>query len=109
MSTHSTIGYELPDNGYAGVYAHYDGYPSSIVPALIKLGHDGVMMAVERALLEGGFRTFGGGRIETFVEAKGQVEATSRSGSVRAYSGLSGLAVVRRTTTSSASTARWNV
>ena len=83
MSTHSTIGYELPDNGYAGVYAHYDGYPSSIVPALIKLGHDGVMMAVERALLEGGFRTFGGGRIETFVEAKGQVEATSRSGLLR--------------------------
>jgi len=79
MSTHSTIGYELPGGSYAGVYCHYDGYPEHIVPVLLKLGHDGVMMAVEKALLEGGFRFFEEDGAETFVEAKGQVEATSRS------------------------------
>ncbi len=79
MSTHSTIGYELPGGSYAGVYCHYDGYPEHIVPVLLKLGHDGVMMAVEKALLEGGFRTFEEDGVETFVEAKGEVEATHRS------------------------------
>ena len=79
MSTHSTIGYELPGGSYAGVYCHYDGYPEHIVPVILKLGHDGVMMAVEKALLEGGFRSFFEEEIETFVDAKGEVEATSRS------------------------------
>jgi hypothetical protein len=79
MSTHGTIGYELPNNGYAGVYCHYDSYPDVIIPALLKLGHDGVMMAVEKALLEGGFRTFEEDGVETFVEAKGEIEATHRS------------------------------
>jgi len=79
VSTHSTIGYELPGGSYAGVYCHYDGYPEHIVPVILKLGHDGVMMAVEKALLEGGFRSFFEEEIETFVDAKGEVEATSRS------------------------------
>jgi hypothetical protein len=79
MSTHSTIGYELPGGSYAGVYCHYDGYPEHIVPVLLKLGHDGVMMAVEKALLEGGFRVFDEDEMETFVEKHGESEATTRS------------------------------
>ena len=79
MSTHSIIGYELPGGSYAGVYCHYNSYPDVIVPVLLKLGHDGVMMAVEKALLEGGFRTFEEDGVETFVEAKGETEATHRS------------------------------
>jgi hypothetical protein len=78
MSTHATIGYELPDNGYAGIYCHYDGYPDVIVPALLKRGHDGVMMAVEKALLEGGFRFFDKTEVQTFVECHGEQEATTR-------------------------------
>jgi len=78
MSTHSTIGYELPGGSYAGVYCHYDGYPEHIVPVLLKLGHDGVMMAVEKALLEGGFRFFDKAEVQTFVECHGEQEATTR-------------------------------
>jgi hypothetical protein len=79
MSTNAIIGYELPDNGYAGAYCHYDGYPDVIVPALLSMGHDGVMMAVEKALLEGGFRFFDKTEFETFVECHGEQEATTRS------------------------------
>jgi len=78
MSTHSTIGYELPGGSYAGVYCHFDGYPEHIVPVLLRLGHDGVMMAVEKALLEGGFRTFEEDGVETFVEAHGVSESSTR-------------------------------
>jgi len=82
MSTHATIGYELPDNGYAGAHCHYDGRPEVIIPALLYMGHDGVMMAVEKALLEGGFRFFDKTEFETFVEKHGDQEATTRSQAV---------------------------
>lgn len=34
MSTNSTIGYELPDGGYAGCYCQYDGYHAHMLPVL---------------------------------------------------------------------------
>ena len=79
MSTHATIGYELPGGGYAGCYCHYDGYPDSVIPGMLALGHDGVMMAVEKALLEGGFRCFHSDEVETFFERHGAVESSPRS------------------------------
>ena len=56
MSTHSTIGYELPDGGYAGCMCQFDGYPDHMLPVLRSMTHEQVMIVVERGLIGGGIR-----------------------------------------------------
>lgn len=68
MATRSTIGYETPDGGYIGVYCHYDGYPSNMLPQLKEMSWDQVTEAVSRALLQGGGRSLVGGKLETYGE-----------------------------------------
>ena len=56
MSTHSTVGYELPGGGYAGCYCHFDGYPDHMLPVLSSMTHEQVMIVVERGLIGAGLR-----------------------------------------------------
>ena len=56
MSTHSTIGYELPCGGYAGCMCQFDGYPDHMFPVLGSMTHEQVMIVVERGLLGAGIR-----------------------------------------------------
>lgn len=68
MATRSVIGYETPDGGYVGVYCHYDGYPSHMLPQLKEMTWDQVTEAVSRALLQGGGRCLINCELETFRE-----------------------------------------
>ena len=56
MSTHSTIGYELPDGGYVGCLCQFDGYPDHMLPVLSSMTHEQVMIVVERGLVGAGIR-----------------------------------------------------
>lgn len=60
MATRSTIGYETADGGYVGVYAHYDGYPENMGPALYRMHHADVVIMVSRAIQGGGIRCVNG-------------------------------------------------
>lgn len=57
MATRSTIGYETLEGGYRGVYCHYDGYESHMVPILSEMLHAQVAIMVERAIATAGIRT----------------------------------------------------
>lgn len=68
MATRSTIGYETKDGGYIGVYCHYDGYPSHMLPQLKEMSWEELSLQVNRALLQGGGRSLQGCEMETYNE-----------------------------------------
>ena len=76
MSTHSTIGYELPDGGYAGCYCQFDGYHDHMLPALRSMTHEQVMIIVERGLIGAGIRYIESfDDYETYADMRGESSA----------------------------------
>jgi hypothetical protein len=53
MATRSVVGYETESGGYVGVYCHFDGYPSNMLPQLESMSWEDVKSGVDRALYEG--------------------------------------------------------
>ena len=70
MSTHATIGYETSGGGYVGVYCHFDGYPTHILPQLEKMTYFDVSAEVERGLIEGGIRCLRRYEAETYNDLR---------------------------------------
>ena len=70
MGTRSRIGLRIAPDQIISVYCHYDGYPSYMVPEIIKyIRRHGVATFKEeivRAQKEGGMRTFSQDGIETY-------------------------------------------
>lgn len=59
MSTRSHICYENEDGSVKGVYCHYDGYPSNILPYLREMTWEDVKSMVDDACRRGGMRCIG--------------------------------------------------
>ena len=69
MSTRSVIGYETQDGKFVGVYCHYDGYTSNMLPQLESMSWEEVSREVNKALYEfGGARSLEDFRFECFQE-----------------------------------------
>lgn len=56
MATRSTIAYEDDNGKTVGVYCHWDGYPSHMLPILKQMTFDEIKEMVEDALTNGGLR-----------------------------------------------------
>ena len=56
MSTRSTVAYEDDNGKTIGVYCHYDGFPSRMLPILKNMTFEDVKAMVEDALCNGGLR-----------------------------------------------------
>ena len=52
MSTRSVIGYETQTGSYIGVYCHFDGYKSHMMPQLEEMSWAAVKCEVDKALYE---------------------------------------------------------
>ena len=52
MSTRSVIGYETQTGSYVGVYCHFDGYKSHMMPQLEEMSWAAVKCEVDKALYE---------------------------------------------------------
>ncbi len=86
MSTRSCIGFITGPATIQAVYCHYDGYPSYMVPEIIKyIRRHGVTTFKEeilRAQKEGGMRTFSQDGIETYNNSDDEGwDYTTRDGS----------------------------
>ena len=77
MATRSTIGYETPDGGYVGCYAHYDGYPDHMGPILSKMLVADVAILVQRGLSCGGIRCLNEGGDHEFFNDDSDADPTT--------------------------------
>jgi hypothetical protein len=67
MATRSVIGVERADGSFLGVYCHYDGYPSHVVPLMQAMSREQLLTEIEKAIAEDGMRQFMGVGSETFT------------------------------------------
>lgn len=72
-----TVGVELPDGGYLGVYCFLGEEPAYVVPVLVEMGYEWVKAEVERSLLQGGARDITTDKWETYYDLRGE---TSKRG-----------------------------
>ena len=68
MATRSHIYVETND-GYLGVYCHYDGYPESMVPTLNTLSYKELYAYILRGMIGGGFDEIRPGDTPEYLEA----------------------------------------